>query len=82
MDISSLVDGGMGFFRDHTLWGIVAVLATGAFVYWKPKKVLKLALAGLTAGAIVYVLASLVDLTSHGIDEADKLTSAPNVQVK
>ena len=82
MDISSLVDGGMSFFREHTFWGVLAVAAIGTFIYWKRKSMLKVALAGLAVGAIIYVLSFLLDLTSRGIDETDKFKSAPNVKVK
>ena len=81
MDISSLVDGGMSFFREHTFWGILAVAATGTFTYWQRKTMFKVALAGLAVGAIIYVLSFLLDLTSRGIDETDKFKSAPNVEV-
>ncbi len=41
----------------------------------------KLASAGLVVGAIIYVLSFLVDLTSRGIDEAEKFTTTPNVKI-
>ena len=81
MDISSLVDGGTSFFREHTFWGILAVATIGTFIYWKRKSMLKVALAGLAVGAIIYVLSFLLDLTSRGIDETDKFKSVPDVEV-
>lgn len=76
-----MVDSGIAFFRDHTLWAILIVLVIGALLYWKPKDMFKLAMAGAVVGAIIYVLSFLVDLTSRGIDETDKFTSTPDVKV-
>lgn len=81
MDVNSLVDGGMSFFRDHTLWAVLAVVVIGAFIYWKPKDVFKMALGGLAVGAMIYVLSFLFDLTSRGIDESEKFTTTPDVKV-
>jgi hypothetical protein len=41
----------------------------------------KLASASLAVGAIIYVLSFLVDLTSRGIDEAEKFTTTPDIKV-
>ena len=82
MDINSLVDGGMSLIREHTLWAIVTMVAMGTFIYWKRKDMLKLALAGLAVGAIIYVLSFLLDLTSRGIDETEKFTTTPGVKVE
>lgn len=82
MDISALVDGGMAFLREHTLWAILAMVGIGAVVYWKRKIVFKLALAGLAVGAIIYVLSFLLDLTSRGIDDTKKFTTTPDVKVE
>jgi hypothetical protein len=41
----------------------------------------KLASAGLVIVAIIYVLSFLVDLTSRGIDEAQKFTTTPDIKV-
>ncbi len=81
MDINSLVDGGISFFRDHTLWAILTVVVIGAFIYWKPKGMFKLVLVGLAVGAIIYVLSFLFELTSRGIDETEKFTTTPDVKV-
>jgi amino acid permease len=81
MDIDYLVESGAVFFRDHTLWAVLIALVIGALIYWKPKDMFKLASAGLVVGAIIYVLSFLVDLTSRGIDEAEKFTITPDVKV-
>ena len=81
MDINNLVDNGISFFRDHTLWAILAVLIIGILIYWKPKDMFKLSAAGAVVGAIIFVLSFLVDLTSHGIDESRKFTSSPEITV-
>lgn len=81
MDIDYLVESGVSFFRDHTLWAVLTALVLGALIYRKPKGMFKLASAGLVVGAIIYVLSFLVDLTSQGIDEAEKFTTAPDVKV-
>lgn len=82
MDIISLLDSALGFFKGHTLWAILFLVAAGAIIYWRPKDVIKLALAGLTLGAIIFVLSSLLDLASTGIDEARKFTNTPDVKVE
>ena len=81
MDINSLVDSGTGYFRDHTYWAVFVVLLIGAFIYWKPKDMFKLAMAGLVLGAIIYVGIFLVDLTSRGISETGKFTATPTGEV-
>jgi hypothetical protein len=81
MDFNSLVDGGMGFFREHALWAVLTVGVIGAFIYRKPKQMLKLALGGLAVGAIIYVFSFVWDLTSRGIDETEKFTTTPGVKV-
>lgn len=82
MDINSLLDAGAGFFRDHTLWALLVSLGIGALIYWKPKDMFKLMLAGLTLGAIIYVLSFLVDLTSRGINDSRKFTNTPKIEVE
>ncbi len=81
MDIDNLVESGVSFSRDHTLWAVLIALVIGALIYWKPKDMLKLASAGLVVGAIIYVLSFLVDLTSRGINEVEKFTTTPDVKV-
>lgn len=81
MNFSSLVDGGLSFFRDQTLWAVLAVVVVGAVVLWKPKGAFKLALAGLALGAVIYVFTFVWDLTSRGIDDTEKFTTAPDVKV-
>ena len=81
MDVSNLVDSGIGFFRDHTYWAALVVLSIGALFYWKPKDMFKLAMAGLALGAIIYVATFLVDLTSRGISETGKFTATPDGKV-
>ena len=53
----------------------------GSLVFWKPKGAVKLALAGLALGAVVYVFAFVWDLTSQGIDDTEKFTATPDVKV-
>lgn len=81
MDFNTLVDGGTSFFREHTLWALLTVVAIGALLYWKPKGMFKLSLVGLAVGAIIYVFSFLADLTSRGIDETEKFTTTPDVKV-
>ncbi len=81
MDVDYLVESGVSFSRDHTLWAVLIALVIGALIYWKPKGIFKLASAGLVVGAIIYVLSFLVDLTSRGIDESEKFTTTPDVKV-
>ncbi len=81
MDIDYLVESGVSFSRDHTLWAVLIALVIGALIYWKPKDMLKLVSAGLVVGAIIYVLSFLVDLTSRGINEVEKFTTTPDVKV-
>jgi hypothetical protein len=82
MDISSLLDSAVGFSRGHTLWATLFLIAAGAIIYWKPKDMFRLALAGLTLGAVIFVLSSLLDLASTGIDESRKFTNTPDVKVE
>ena len=81
MDIQTLVDNGISFSRDHTLWAVLTVLVIGALIYWKPKDMFKLSAAVVVVGTIIYVLSFLVDLTSRGIDETEKFTNRPEVKV-
>lgn len=81
MNIDYLVESAVSFFRDYTLWAVLIALGIGALIVWKPKGTFKLASAALVLGAIIYVLSFLVDLTSRGIDEAEKFTATPDVKV-
>ena len=81
MDVNLSVESGLNFFRDHALWSALIALGIGALVYWKPKGMLRLAAACLVLGAVIYVLSFLVDLTSQGIDKAEKFTTTPHVDV-
>ena len=81
MDVNNLLDSGMGFFRDHPYWAVLVALLIGALIYWKPKDMFKLAMAGLALGAIIYVATFLVDLTSRGISETGKFTTTPDDKV-
>ena len=80
MDIQSLIESGMNFFREHTLWAALALLVIGALFYWRPKGMFRLLAAGLVLGAIIYILSFLVDLTSRGIDEAQKFKDSPKIK--
>ena len=82
MDITSLLDSAVGFFHEHTLWATLILVAAGAIIYWKPKDVIKVALAGLTLCAIIFIVSSLVDLASTGMDQARKFTNTPDVKVE
>ncbi len=81
MDIDYLIEGAASFSRDHSLWAVLIALVIGALIYWKPKGMFRLASAGLVVVAIVYVLSFLVDLTSRGIDGAEKFTTTPDINV-
>ena len=81
MDIDSLVDTGMSFFRDHTLWAILALVAIGALIFWKPKVTFNLALIGFVVAAFIYVFSFIFDLASRGIEETEKFTTTPDVKV-
>lgn len=70
------------FGSEHTLWAVLILAAVGIFVYWKPKDSIKVVLATMTLGAIIYVLSFLVDLTSRGIDDSKKFTNTPNVEAE
>ena len=80
MDIQDLIESGMSFFREHTLWAVLALLVIGALFYWRPKGMFRLVAAGLVLGGIIYFLSFLVDLTSRGIDETQKLTDSPKLK--
>lgn len=82
MDVDSLLDAGAVFFRDHTLWALLILVAVGGLIYWKPKGTFRLVLAAMTLGAIIYVLSFLVDLTSRGIDDSMKFTNTPKMNVE
>lgn len=82
MDIGSLVDSATTFVRDHTLWSLLISVAIGALIYWKPLGAIKVSLAVLTLGAIIYVLSFVVDLTSRGIDGSKRFTETPRVEVE
>lgn len=82
MDLENLLDAAVAFGRDHTLWAVLILLAIGLLVYWKPKDSIKVVLATMTLGAIIYVLSFLVDLTSRGIDDSRKFTNTPKVEVE
>ena len=81
MDFDYLAESAVSFSRDHTPWAVFIALVIGALIYWKPKGMFKLASAGLVVGAIIFVLSFLVDLTSRGIDEAQKFSATPNIEV-
>lgn len=82
MDIDGLVASTVSFFSNYTLWAVMVVLAIVALVYWKPKEMFKLAMAGLVLGVLIYVLAFLIDLTSQGIDTTRKFTNTPRIQAE
>ena len=77
MDISNLIDSGVNFFRDQTLWAVLVTLLVAGLIYWKPKGMFKLAMAALALAAIIYVFTFLVDLTSQGISGTKKFTDTP-----
>ena len=81
MDIGNLIDSGVSFFQNHTLWAVLAAVAVGAVIFWKPKATFKLALVGFAVGAFLYVFAFIFDLASEGIEETEKFTATPNVKV-
>lgn len=81
MDIGDLIASGVSFSRDHTFWAVLIALVFGALAYWKPTGTFRVAAACLALGAIIYVLSFLVDLTSEGIDKAQKFTATPDVKV-
>lgn len=81
MDIDSLVDSGISFFRDHTIWAVLAVFIMGLLIYWKPKSMFRLSAACAVLGALIFVFSFLIDLTSHGMDEAEKFSSTPKVEI-
>ncbi len=78
MDISNLIDSGVNFFREQTLWAVLIALLIGGLIYWKPKGMFKLAMAALALVAIIYVFTFLVDLTSEGISGTKKFTNTPD----
>ena len=81
MDISSLVDSGIDFSRDHTLWAALIALVIAGLIYWKPKGTFKVVMAALVLGAIIYVLSFLVDLTSEGIEKTKQFTTTPSDKI-
>jgi len=82
MDFSNLIDSGVNFFREQTLWAVVIALLIGGLIYWKPKGMFKLAMAALALAAIIYVFTFLVDLTSQGISGTKKFTDTPEQKVE
>ncbi len=81
MDISNLIDSGASFFQNHTLWAVLAVVAAGAVIFWKPKATFKLGLVGFAVAAFLYVFSLIFDLASEGIEETEKFTATPDVKV-
>ena len=82
MDISNLIDSGVNFFREQTLWAVLVALLIAGLIYWKPKGMFKLAMAALALAAIIYVFTFLVDLTSQGISGTKKFTDTPEQKVE
>ena len=82
MEVETLVESGVTFFRDYTFWAVLTAVVIGFVVYWKPKGTIRVVGAGLVVVAIVYVLAFLVDLTSEGIDEVEKFSATPKIDVE
>ena len=81
MNIDYLVESAVSFSRNHTLWAVFIALGIGTLIAWKPKSMFKFASAALVLGAIIYVVSFLVDLTSRGIDEAEKFTTTPDIKI-
>jgi len=81
VDFETLLDNAGSFFEVHTFWAILGVAAIGTLIYWKPKGTLKVSAACAVVFAIIFVLSFLVDLTSRGMDEAEKFTSSPQIKV-
>ena len=82
MDIGNLIDSGVNFFREQTLWAVLVALLIAGLIYWKPKGMFKLAMAALALAAIIYVFTFLVDLTSQGISGTKKFTDTPEQKVE
>ncbi len=82
MDINSLVDSGVSFFQNHTLWAVLAIVAIAAVIFWKPKTTFKLGLIGFAVAAFIYVFAFIFDLASRGVEETEKFTTTPEVKVE
>lgn len=66
-------DSLVGFFHSHTLLAVGILVALGVFAYLKPKAMFKLMAVVLVIGAIGYVTSFLLDLTSTGVKDKDKL---------
>lgn len=81
MDIGHLIDSGLNFFQEHTLWAALAVAAIGALIFWKPKGTFKLTLIGCAVAAFIYVFSFIFDLASRGVEETEKFTTTPDVKV-
>jgi len=76
--MEKLVQAALDFISAHpyTTGGILAVV--GVLAWFKLKLVLKAVTACLILGAFAYVIMFIVNLTSTGIDNTEKLLDAPN----
>jgi hypothetical protein len=78
MNLESLIQGSLGFVSAHpyTTGAILAVV--GVLAYIKVKLFVKAITACLILGAIVYIGLFIVNLTSTGMKNTEKLLSHPN----
>ena len=78
MGLEALMQGGFDLISDHIYIAGAILAAVAVLAYFKIKLVLKAILACLVIGAIAYVVLFIVDTTSTGIENREKLLDQPN----
>jgi hypothetical protein len=71
------MQSGLGFFSAHPYVTIAIAVVVGLLVYFKPKFFLKGVFACLILAAIAYVVLFLVNLTSTGMENTERLLDNP-----
>ncbi|MBU0730793.1 MAG: hypothetical protein KKE17_08145 [Proteobacteria bacterium] len=73
MDFEHIIGWVSWFFRCYPLLAIGIIVVLVIFVYFKPKEMLKLLFLSIAVAVISYMLLSLGDSMSHGVDNKDKM---------
>jgi multisubunit Na+/H+ antiporter MnhE subunit len=78
MEFEALIQGGLDFLSSHVYIAGAIFAAVAVFAYFKFKFFMKVIFACLILGAIAYLVLFIVDLTSTGIDNTEKLLDQPS----